>query len=174
MSEEKNTTKSAEQAEEKKTAVDSGTEAKKPAEKKAGSDSKKATSATQKKGKKKKGKVKRKLSKGCVYIKSTYNNTIITFTDIHGNAIAWGSAGHLGFKGPKKATPYAATIITKNTIEKVRDTGLSEVDVFVKGIGGGREAAIRAIAGSGISIRVIRDVTPVPHNGCRPPKPRRV
>lgn len=126
------------------------------------------------KKKKKKGKIKRKLSKGKVYIRSTYNNTIVTITDLNGNAIAWGSAGHSGFRGPKKATPFAATIITKSVVEKVRDTGLSEVDVYVKGIGGGREAAIRALSSGGININVIRDVTPTPHNGCRPKKVRRV
>lgn len=155
MAEEKKTLTQSEQTEEKKEVTTSKSSvAAKPA--------------------KKKGKIKRKLSKGCVYIKSTYNNTIITFTDLNGNTIAWGSAGHLGFKGPKKATPYAATIITKNTLEKVKDSGLSEVDIYVKGIGGGREAAIRAISSSGIAIRAIRDVTPIPHNGCRAPKPRRV
>lgn len=130
--------------------------------------------ADQPKKRKRKGKMKRKLSKGKAYIKSTYNNTIVTITDLNGNTIAWGSAGHSGFKGPKKATPYAATIITKSVLEKVRDTGLSEVDVYVKGIGGGREAAVRALAGGGLTINVIRDMTPTPHNGCRPKKPRRV
>lgn len=160
------------QSEEKepKKAPEATSEAPASAEKKV--EEKKAEAKPKKR--KKKGKIKRKLSKGNAYIRSTYNNTIVTITDLNGNTIAWGSAGHSGFKGPKKATPYAATIITKSVLEKIRDTGLSEVDVYVKGVGGGREAAIRALVSGGISINVIRDVTPTPHNGCRPKKARRV
>jgi small subunit ribosomal protein S11 len=128
----------------------------------------------EKKPRKKKGVKARKISKGRIYVKSTYNNTVITVTDLNGNTVAWGSAGHLGFKGPKKATPYAAMTIMKNVVDKIRETGLMEVDVFVRGIGGGREAAIRAIGNAGLEINTIKDVTPLPHNGCRPKKVRRV
>ncbi len=120
-------------------------------------------------------KIKRKnIAKGRIYIKSTYNNTIVTLTDLNGAVIAWSSAGLVGFKGAKKATPYAATNIVNALLEKTKKIGLKEVDVYVKGIGSGRESAIRAIAANGLSISSITDVTPVPHNGCRPPKPRRV
>jgi len=120
-------------------------------------------------------KVKRRnLVKGQVHVKSTYNNTIVTITDLNGGVIAWSTAGLLGFKGAKKATPYAATNIVNSLIEKTKKVGLREVDVFVKGIGSGRESAVRAIASNGIVISSITDTTPIPHNGCRPPKPRRV
>ncbi len=120
-------------------------------------------------------KAKRKnIAKGQVHIKSTYNNTIITLTDLNGNVIAWSSAGLLGFKGAKKATPYAATSIMGSLLEKNKKVGLREVEVFVKGIGSGRESAVRAIASNGIDIISITDTTPIPHNGCRPPKPRRI
>ena len=142
-------------------------------EKKESSEKKEKKSSVAPK-RKKKDKKKRKISRGNIYIKSTYNNTVITITDLNGNTIAWASAGHLGFKGPKKATPYAATSIMRNAIEKVKDTGLSEVDVYVRGIGGGREASIRAIGNAGLEVSLIKDVTPLPHNGCRPKKVRRV
>ncbi len=116
----------------------------------------------------------RKISKGRAYILSTYNNTHISLADLNGNVICWSNAGALGFKGAKRSTPYAATEIVRNVIEKVRPTGLSEVEVFVKGIGGGREAAIRALSSQGINILSIKDITPIPHNGCRPRKVRRV
>ena len=116
----------------------------------------------------------RKLTRGKVYIKSTYNNTVATVTDIQGNAVAWQSAGALGFRGAKKSTPYAATQVIKQLVDKVKDTGLSDVDVFVKGIGGGRESAVRALHNYGLTINSIKDVTPIPHNGCRPKKVRRV
>lgn len=111
---------------------------------------------------------------GRAYIKSTYNNTIVTLTDQAGNVLASASAGQVGFKGPKKSTPYAASIIVRNAAEKVRIYGLKNVSVFVKGIGSGREAAIRALNANGLNVVSIKDVTPIPHNGCRPPKPRRV
>jgi len=117
---------------------------------------------------------RRNIVKGQVHIKSTYNNTIVTITDLNGNAIAWSSAGLLGFKGAKKATPYAATSIVGSLLEKTKKVGLREVEVFVKGIGSGRESAVRAIASNGIDIISITDTTPIPHNGCRPPKPRRI
>lgn len=133
----------------------------------------KASQKTSKAGAPKK--IKRKnIAKGQVHIKSTYNNTIVTLTDLNGNVIAWSSAGLLGFKGAKKATPYAATTITASLLEKTKKMGLREVEVFVKGIGSGRESAVRAIAANGIDIASITDTTPIPHNGCRPPKPRRM
>jgi len=115
-----------------------------------------------------------RTEKGKVYIQSTYNNTIVTVCDNRGDVLAWASAGALGFKGPKKATPYAASKTVETLMEKVRKTGLTDVSVFVKGIGSGREAAVRALASYGLNISSIKDITPVPHNGCRPPKVRRV
>ena len=122
----------------------------------------------------KRGKQKRSIPYGRIYIQSTYNNTIISFTDEQGNVIAWVSSGSSGFKGPKKATPYAASIITKKLFEKIRDVGLRQADVYVKGVGSGRESSIRAIAAQGVTIVSIKDLTPMPHNGTRPPKVRRV
>ena len=119
-------------------------------------------------------KIKIKLSKGRAYIQSTYNNTIITITDLHGNVVFWGSAGVLGFKGAKRSTPFAATEIAKYVVENIKETGLLEVDVFVRGVGGGRESAIRALNTYGLKVISIKDVTPIPHNGCRSPKIRRV
>jgi small subunit ribosomal protein S11 len=116
----------------------------------------------------------RQVSLGRAYIKSSYNNTIVTFTDQNGNVLAWSSAGQCGFKGPKKATPYAATMIVKDAYEKARKHGLKEVAVFVKGVGGGRDAAIRALNANGLTVGGIKDITPIPHNGCRAKKPRRV
>lgn len=125
-----------------------------------------------KKGSRKK--VRRQVSLGRAYVQATYNNTIVTFTDQNGNVLAWSSAGHCGFKGPKKATPYAATVIVKNLAEKVAPYGLREVNVFVKGVGSGRESAVRAINANNIQVLTIKDITPIPHNGCRAKKPRRV
>lgn len=105
---------------------------------------------------------------------ATYNNTIVSITDQSGNLIASSSAGQNGFKGPKKSTPYAAGIIVRNVAEKVKDTGMQQVDVFVKGVGSGREGAIRALHANGLEVMSIKDNTPIPHNGCRQPKPRRV
>ncbi|MFA4871584.1 MAG: 30S ribosomal protein S11 [Patescibacteria group bacterium] len=124
--------------------------------------------------KKSKKTVIRQVSQGRAYVKSSYNNTIVTFTDQNGNVLSWSSAGQCGFKGPKKATPYAATVIVKDAFEKAKKYGLKEVSVFVRGIGGGREASIRALNANGLSINGIKDITPIPHNGCRPPKVRRV
>ncbi len=118
--------------------------------------------------------VHKRVTRGHAYIQSTYNNTIITLTDTLGRVITWSSAGAVGFKGPKKATPYAASRVVETLVERIRKTGLSQLDVFVKGIGSGREAAIRALAASGMEILSIKDVTPLPHNGPRPRKPRRV
>jgi len=116
----------------------------------------------------------RQVSHGRCYVQATYNNTIVTLTDANGNVLAWSSAGKVGFSGPKKSTPYAASMIIKDVCEKVKDTGLKDVNVFVKGIGSGRESAVRALNANGINVLTIKDVTPIPHNGCRPPKPRRV
>lgn len=117
---------------------------------------------------------RKKVTHGVAYIKSSYNNILINLTDLSGNTLAWASSGSLGFKGAKKSTPYAASIVAKTVLEKVKKTGLSDVRVVIKGIGSGREAAIRSLANGGLSINAIKDTTPIPHNGCRPPKPRRV
>src|SRR5512142_987547 len=111
---------------------------------------------------------------GKVHIQASFNNTIVTFTDQSGNVIAWGSAGASGFKGSRKSTPYAAQIAAQNTSRTAQEAGVREVDVLVQGPGPGREAAIRALQQAGIRVRSITDVTPIPHNGCRPPKKRRV
>ena len=116
----------------------------------------------------------RQVSHGCAYIQATYNNTIVTLTDLNGNTLAWSSAGNCGFKGPKKSTPYAASVIVKKAAEAVKESGLKELNVFVKGVGSGRDSAVRALNANGFQVMSIKDVTPLPHNGCRPPKPRRV
>ncbi len=134
---------------------------------------KKQEKKLKKKAKKKKGPLFA-IKKGRVYIQATYNNTVVSVTDLRGNVLAWSSAGAVGFKGPKKATPYAAGVVVKDVIRKVKDRDFQEANVFVKGIGTGREAAIRALAANGIQVLSIKDVTAIPHNGCRPPKPRRV
>lgn len=132
------------------------------------------TGKKQTKRKKKKREVK-VVKSGNAYIKATYNNTIITLTDQQGNVISWASAGIAGFKGPKKATPYASQIITKIACMKAKEEyGLEEVDVYVRGVGTGRESAVRALNANGIIINSIKDITPIPHNGCRRKKPRRV
>ncbi len=127
-----------------------------------------------KKTKKKKNKTKRQITRGRAYIKATYNNTVVTLTDASGNVLGWSSAGRCGFRGPKQATPYAASIIVKDALENIKDYNMKDVDVFVKGIGMGKESAIRSLYSNGLNILSIKDTTPVPHNGCRPPKPRRV
>lgn len=124
--------------------------------------------------KKKAKKIKRQILKGRAGIKCTYNNTIVSISDINGNVLGWASSGMLGFKGAKKATPYAATQVVANVSEKVRKYGVSELEVYVKGVGSGREASIRALANNGFDLILIKDETPIPHNGCRPKKPRRV
>ncbi len=125
-----------------------------------------------KKGRKKK--IAKKTPVGIAHVKATYNNTIVALTDLTGNVISWASAGMAGFKGPKKSTPYAAQIITRIAVEKAKEAGLQEVSVFVKGVGTGRESAIRALNANGLIVSSIKDVTPIPHNGCRAKKPRRV
>ncbi|MBI4239934.1 30S ribosomal protein S11 [Candidatus Uhrbacteria bacterium] len=129
------------------------------------------TPTTKKKGKKK---AVRQISVGCVHIKATYNNTIVTFTDLNGNVLAFSSAGVVGFKGPKKSTPYAASVIVKDASEKLKPYGMTDVNVFVRGVGSGREGALRALNTCGLSVLSLKDVTPIPHNGCRPRKVRRV
>jgi len=119
-------------------------------------------------------KIIKQIPRGRAYIQATYNNTLVTITDMAGNVLAWSSAGKLGFRGPKKATPYAADLIVKDVIEKVRQNGLKQVQVFVKGAGMGRAAAVRALYTHGLNITSIKDVTSIPHDGCRPPGGRRV
>lgn len=114
------------------------------------------------------------LEKGRIYITASYNNTLISLTNLQGELIAWSSAGSLGFKGPKKATPFAASKVVEALLQKVQKTGLKTVEVYVKGVGGGRDSAIRSLATHGLDIDLIKDVTPIPHNGPQPPKPRRV
>ena len=128
--------------------------------------------ATEAPKRRKKG--KRQVSRGRASIQCTYNNTIVTLTDQQGGVLAWSSSGHLGFKGAKKSTPYAATQVVADVTEKVKKYGLSEVEVFLKGVGSGREAAVRALANNGFTLVSIRDITPLPHNGCRPRRPRRI
>lgn len=134
-------------------------------------ESDKMEAASAKTGAKSAGK---QLIKGAVYIKASFNNTIITVTDASGNAIAWASAGSLGFSGPKKATPFAASKVIAAIAEKLKKTGLSSVEVFVSGVGSGRDSAVRSLANQGFNITSIRDLTPIPHNGPRPKKVRRV
>jgi len=117
---------------------------------------------------------RKSIPAGRAYIQSTFNNTIVTLTDSQGNVIAWGSSGSAGFKGSRKGTPYAAQLAAHDAARKAMEHGLRQVEVYVKGPGSGREAAIRSLQGSGLSITSIRDVTPIPHNGCRPRKRRRV
>lgn len=124
--------------------------------------------------KKRAKKSKRTIEKGRASIQCTYNNTIVTIADMNGAVLAWSSSGHLGFKGAKKSTPYAATQIIAELSEKVKKYGVQELEVFVKGVGSGREACIRALANNGFNLISIKDITPIPHNGCRPRRPRRM
>jgi small subunit ribosomal protein S11 len=119
-------------------------------------------------------KEKKSIPQGRAYIHSTFNNVIVTLTDPSGNVLSWGSSGTAGFKGSRKGTPYAAQMAAESAAKKAKEYGLRQVDVFVRGPGGGREAAIRSLQIAGLIITSIRDVTPIPHNGCRPPKRRRV
>lgn len=111
---------------------------------------------------------------GVAHIKATFNNTIISLTDNYGNVISWASAGRVGFKGSRKSTPFAAQLAAENAVKEAKELGLQRVEVLVKGPGSGREAAVRSIQAAGLEITAIKDVTPIPHNGCRPPKRRRV
>ena len=133
--------------------------------------------ATQQKGKKvvrTRRREKKNIEKGQVHISSSFNNTMVTITDTHGNAISWASAGGLGFRGSRKSTPFAAQSAAETAARAAMEHGLKTVEVYVKGPGSGREAAIRALAAVGLEITMIKDITPIPHNGCRPPKRRRV
>jgi small subunit ribosomal protein S11 len=118
--------------------------------------------------------IKRSVPEGVVHIHSTFNNTIVTITDPQGNSVAWASAGSVGFKGSRKGTPFAAQMAAESAARKAADAGMRSVQVHVKGPGAGRESALRSLQAAGFSVSVIRDVTPIPHNGCRPPKRRRV
>jgi len=124
--------------------------------------------------KRKKKKIKRQVIKGQAHIKCTYNNTMVMISDMSGAMLGWSSSGLLGFKGAKKATPYAATQVVQDIAEKVKKYGVQELEVFVMGVGSGRESSIRSLANRGFELVAIKDVTPIPHNGCRPKKPRRV
>ena len=137
------------------------------------SNNQKTSSSGAKKAPNKK-RVKKNVERGQAHIQASFNNTIVTFTDTQGNALSWASAGGLGFKGSKKSTPYAAQLAAETATKAALIHGLKFVDVFVKGPGTGREAAIRALEANGLKVTSIMDVTPVPHNGCRPPKRRRV
>ena len=117
---------------------------------------------------------KKNIERGTVHIQSTFNNTIVTVADMQGNAISWASAGEMGFKGSKKSTPFAAQTAAETAAKAAMEHGLKTVEVYVKGPGAGREAAIRALQSAGLDVSLIKDVTPIPHNGCRPPKRRRV
>ena len=128
----------------------------------------------QKKRTRAKRRERKSIPVGRAYIQSTFNNTIVTLTDPQGNVIAWGSSGTAGFKGSRKGTPYAAQMAARDTARKAMTHGLRQIEVYVKGPGSGREAAIRSLQSSGLYITSIKDVTPIPHNGCRPPKKRRV
>lgn len=121
-----------------------------------------------------KRRVKKNIESGIAHIRSTFNNTIVTITDVHGNAISWSSAGSLGFKGSRKSTPFAAQMAAETAAKGATENGMKTLEVTVKGPGAGREAAIRALQAAGLEVTAISDVTPVPHNGCRPPKRRRV
>ncbi|MCE8348202.1 30S ribosomal protein S11 [Listeria monocytogenes] len=121
-----------------------------------------------------KHRVKKNIESGIAHIRSTFNNTIVMITDTHGNALAWSSAGSLGFKGSRKSTPFAAQMAAESAAKSAQEHGLKTLEVTVKGPGSGREAAIRALQAAGLEVTAIKDVTPVPHNGCRPPKRRRV
>jgi small subunit ribosomal protein S11 len=121
-----------------------------------------------------KKKEKKNVPTGVAHVQSTFNNTIITITDLEGRVVSWSSAGAMGFKGSRKGTPFAAQVAGEDTARKAKEHGVRRVEVYVKGPGSGREAAIRALQAAGLQISIIKDVTPIPHNGCRPPKRRRV
>ena len=121
-----------------------------------------------------KKRVKKNIQSGVVHIASTFNNTIVTITDVSGNVVAWSSCGRRGFKGSRKSTPFAAQMAAEDAVKRAQEHGVKTVSVLVKGPGTGREAALRALSNAGMRVTTIRDVTPIPHNGCRPPKRRRV
>lgn len=128
----------------------------------------------QKKAQTRKRREKKNIEKGAAHIRSSFNNTIVTITDVNGNALSWASAGEMGFRGSRKSTPFAAQTAAETAAKAAMEHGLKTVEVFVKGPGSGREAAIRALQATGLEVTMIKDVTPIPHNGCRPPKRRRV
>ena len=117
---------------------------------------------------------RKNVERGAAHIQSTFNNTLVTLTDLHGNALSWSSAGSLGFRGSRKSTPFAAQMAAETAAKGAMEHGLKNIEVYVKGPGSGREAAIRALQAAGLEVSLIKDVTPIPHNGCRPPKRRRV
>ncbi|MBQ9841849.1 MAG: 30S ribosomal protein S11 [Clostridia bacterium] len=133
-----------------------------------------AAKTTARKGATRRRKERKNIERGAAHIQSTFNNTIVTITDLQGNALSWASAGELGFRGSRKSTPYAAQTAAETAAKAAMEHGLKTVEVYVKGPGAGREAAIRALQAAGLDVTLIKDVTPVPHNGCRPPKRRRV
>ncbi|MDY5675651.1 MAG: 30S ribosomal protein S11 [Eubacteriales bacterium] len=133
-----------------------------------------ATKGKVKKAVSRKRREKKNIERGAAHIRSSFNNTMVTITDVNGNAISWASAGGLGFRGSRKSTPFAAQMASETAAKAAIEHGLRTVEVFVKGPGSGREAAIRALQSAGLDITLIKDVTPIPHNGCRPPKRRRV
>ena len=135
---------------------------------------KKAASGAARRGKTTRRKEKKNVPHGAAHIKSTFNNTIVSITDPQGNVISWASAGHVGFKGSRKSTPFAAQMAAEAAARRAQEHGMRKVDVFVKGPGSGRETAIRSLGAVGLEVGAIADVTPIPHNGCRPPKRRRV
>jgi len=125
-------------------------------------------------GTRKRRRDRKNIEKGVAHIKSTFNNTVVTITDMAGNTVAWASSGVMGFKGSRKSTPFAAQVLAEQAAKDAMEHGMKHVEVYVKGPGPGREAAIRALQSAGIEVTLIKDVTPIPHNGCRPPKRRRV
>jgi small subunit ribosomal protein S11 len=133
-----------------------------------------STATPSAKGKPTKKKVKKNVATGIAHIQSTFNNTVVTITDVNGNTVAWSSAGSRGFKGSRKSTPFAAQLAAEEAARRAMEHGMRSIAVFVKGPGAGRESALRALQTAGFKVTLIRDVTPVPHNGCRPPKRRRV
>ena len=133
-----------------------------------------AAKTTAKKGTVRRRREKKNIERGAAHIRSSFNNTIVTITDVAGNALSWASAGELGFRGSRKSTPYAAQTAAETAAKAAMEHGLKTVEVYVKGPGAGREAAIRALQTAGLEVSMIKDVTPIPHNGCRPPKRRRV
>lgn len=133
-----------------------------------------ATKPTAKKAATRKRRERKNIDRGAVHIQSTFNNTIVTITDVQGNSVSWASAGGLGFRGSRKSTPFAAQTAAETAAKTAIEQGMKSVEVYVKGPGAGREAAIRALQTAGLEVNMIKDVTPIPHNGCRPPKRRRV
>ena len=129
---------------------------------------------TTKKAVTRKRRERKNIEKGSAHIRSSFNNTIVTITDVQGNAISWASAGGMGFRGSRKSTPFAAQVAAETAAKAAKEHGLKSVEVYVRGVGASREAAIRALQAAGLEVTMIKDVTPIPHNGCRPPKRRRV